>query len=44
VGVAVSYYMRKHNSKIQADYRSLDFDADPASDGNELRVQLQLAF
>ncbi|MDH3627565.1 MAG: hypothetical protein OES25_07900 [Acidobacteriota bacterium] len=43
-GIAYSYYLAKHNHKIQADYRQLEYDADPTQDTNEFRVQLQVAF
>lgn len=43
-GIAVSYYVERHDYKVQADYRKLSDDGDPAADSNELRVQLQLSF
>jgi len=43
-GIAASYYLRKHNYKVQADYRQIEFDADPNDDFKEFRVQLQLVF
>ena len=43
-GVAFSYYFDKHRYKLQADYRMLEFDIDPALDTDEARLQLQLQF
>lgn len=43
-GVAVSWYFDKHNQKLQADIRDLEFEAAPASDATEIRVQYQLIF
>lgn len=43
-GIAVSYYLHKHNYKLQADVRSLGFDAAPEEDRDEVRLQLQLMF
>jgi len=43
-GMAVSYYLNKHNYKVQADFRQIKFDEDPTLDNVEARVQLQLVF
>ena len=43
-GIGVSWYFNKHDYKLQADYRKLEFDADPADDTDEIRVQFQLSF
>lgn len=43
-GVAFSYYFVGHRHKLQADYRELSFDEDPAQDSTEIRAQLQFAF
>ncbi len=44
MGIAASYYLRKHNYKVQADFRQIEFDEDPTLDSVEARVQLQLVF
>ena len=36
-GIAISY-------KVQADYRTIDFKADPLEDAEVFRVQFQFAF
>ena len=43
-GIAASYYFKKHNYKVQADFRQIEFDEDPTLDNVEARVQLQLVF
>jgi phosphate-selective porin OprO and OprP len=43
VGGALSYYIKKHNMKIQADYRSLE-DKGTATKIKELRIQTQVVF
>ncbi len=43
VGGAVSYYVKKHNLKFQADYRKLE-DKGSQTTSKELRVQTQLVF
>lgn len=43
-GIAVSYYIRGHQYKVQADYRQIDFDDPVEEDFNEFRVQFQFAF
>lgn len=42
-GVAFSYYMKKHNYKLQADFRNLEDEGSNTED-TEIRIQLQLAF
>jgi len=37
-----SYYFKKHDYKVQSDYRQIEFDEDPTLDNVEARVQLQL--
>jgi len=45
VGFAISYYFQGSNSyKVQADYRELDFAADPLRDTKVARVQFQFVF
>jgi hypothetical protein len=43
-GLAVSYYISKHNYKFQADFRDLQDDADPLEDTQEARFQFQFVF
>jgi phosphate-selective porin len=43
VGGAVSYYVKKHNLKFQADYRSIE-DKTAGTKSKELRVQTQVVF
>ena len=46
-GLAINYYMRKHNLKFQADYRRLEFEAPPSSpdiNRDVIRFQLQFGF
>jgi hypothetical protein len=43
-GIAASYYFKKHNYKLQADYRQIEFNEDPTLDNVEARVQLQFIF
>ena len=43
-GVAVSYYIRKHDYKVQSDYRRITDDADPTEDTDEVRFQFQFVF
>jgi hypothetical protein len=42
--VAVSYYLSRHDYKVQADYRELEFDDAGESDSREARLQLQFVF
>lgn len=42
-GVALSYYVAKHDYKIQADYRNIEDELANADD-RQIRVQLQLAW
>ena len=47
IGLAAGYYFPGNNRKVQADFRTLDFEAetgDPFIDRYEIRVQLQLIF
>ena len=43
-GVAVSYYIRGHDYKVQSDYRRIELDADPTRDTDEVRFQFQFVF
>ena len=43
-GAGVSWYFDKHNHKLQADYRELEFENAPNTDAKEFRVQLQMIF
>jgi hypothetical protein len=46
-GIAVNLYLRGHRSKIQVEYRALEFEGIPFGDNidtNEGRIQLQLIF
>jgi phosphate-selective porin OprO/OprP len=43
VGGVLNYYVKKHNLKIQADYRSLE-DKGSATKAKELRIQTQVVF
>jgi phosphate-selective porin OprO and OprP len=43
-GVGINWYFDKHTQKLQADIRELEFEAAPASDATEIRVQYQLIF
>jgi hypothetical protein len=43
VGGAVSYYVKGHNLKSQADYRRIE-DQGARTKNRELRVQTQVAF
>ncbi|MEM6456990.1 MAG: porin [Acidobacteriota bacterium] len=42
-GVALSYYMSKHNYKIQGDYRQIEDELADVTD-DQFRVQIQFAF
>lgn len=42
--VAASYYLAKHNAKLQADYTMVKDDENDDNDDNILRVQAQLIF
>ena len=42
-GVALSYYLHKHDYKIQGDFRTIEDDFTNSKD-NEVRIQLQIAF
>lgn len=42
-GIALSYYLNKHNHKLQADFRQLENKATGAED-DELRLQYQIIF
>jgi len=37
-------WTRAAETGVQADYRQIEFDANPSDDLQEFRVQLQLAF
>lgn len=43
-GVALNYFLNKHNHKLQLDYRQLEDDARANSDDAEIRIQYQLIF
>lgn len=46
-GIALNYYIRDHDLKVQLDYRALDFEAPPSTpniDNDIVRVQVQFAF
>ena len=47
-GLAVNYYLRGHDLKVQADYRRLDFEDtlgdQETIDRDVFRVQIQVAF
>jgi phosphate-selective porin OprO/OprP len=43
-GAAINYYFNKHNYKIQADVRDIQYDGDPSKDTQETRVQAQFIF
>jgi phosphate-selective porin OprO/OprP len=43
-GGALSYYIRKHGLKLQADFRQLEDEARGTSSNRELRVQTQVVF
>jgi phosphate-selective porin OprO and OprP len=42
-GIAFSYYLKKHDYKVQADFRNIENEVSNTED-REIRVQLQLAF
>jgi phosphate-selective porin len=42
-GIAFSYYLKKHDYKVQADFRNIE-DEVAGTDDRQIRVQLQLAF
>ena len=42
-GIAFSYYLKKHDYKLQADFRNIE-DELSNTDDREIRVQLQIAF
>ncbi len=42
-GIAFSYYLKKHDYKVQADFRNIENEISNTDD-REIRVQLQLAF